>query len=131
MIEESGRNCLWMKETGYLHKFVSARVDTTRRDFDRAGASFVYVISQKELWRQDDFFLSCESWKHSFTETVNCSSHFNIMGYGSLFTVALLVLRFNGVFTQDVLLVSEATWQQADFLHRQMKTSKTLPPPLI
>lgn len=33
------------------------------------------------------------------------------MGYGSLFTVALLALRFNGVFTQDVLLLSEATWQ--------------------
>lgn len=26
------------------------------------------------------------------------------MGYGSLFTFALLVLRFNGVFTQDVFI---------------------------
>lgn len=37
------------------------------------------------------------------------------MGYGSLIAVALLVLRFNGVYTQNVLFFSEATWQQADF----------------
>lgn len=101
--------------------------------FDRAGTSFVYVISKNEfrLQQLDGDKMTSSSVLETFNyKNGTQSSRFSNMGYGSIVTFALLALRFNGVFAQDVLPFSEATWQQADFSHRQMKMLKTLPPPL-
>lgn len=129
MIEESGRNSVRKKQDTCINCFGAY---ITRRESDRAGTtcSFVYVINESESDRWTPTRGLSQSWESKVAKTAMYSSPPSIMRHGSLATVTLLALRFIGVFAQDVRFLPEATWQQADFLNRQTKKSKTLPPSL-